>query len=96
MEQRFNELAVAIHGLVSVFGGLAYSLSKRQYKFLEILTHMVVAGFTGTIAGMIAISLFPDRVYWTMAIAGSFGYAGKEGMDWIIRITRKSLEANIK
>ena len=97
MHAHIDKTAIIIHGCISIAGGLANALSKNQIRALEIISHMVIAGFTGTIAGMLAMHFFGDTYpYLTLSVSGSFGFAGKEGMDFILRVVKRSIQANIK
>jgi hypothetical protein len=92
-----DKTTIILHGTMALVGGLAKALSNESYKPIRFITDIVVCGFTGAVAAMLAIHFIgSDSPYITGAITGSFSFAGKEGMDFIFGVVKKSFQANIK
>lgn len=97
MQNNIDKIAILIHGMVAIGGGLAGSLAKRQRRIVEIISNMFIGGFTGTMAMFISMHFLGDQFFYlNSAIAGSFGYAGPEGMRFLFGIAKKAIQANIK
>lgn len=96
MHNQINETAVGINALIAALGGVANALSSGK-KGINIVASMLVASFTGSMAGLLVMSVFGDtHQYLTLSVAGSFGFAGEKGMYWIISTIKNSIKANIK
>ena len=97
MTGEIDKAALLAHFAIAMFGGLASSLSKKQRRFVEVISNMVVGSFTGTVAVFVTMCVLGENnVYLNYAIAGSFGYLGNEGMKIIIEIVKKAIKVNIK
>lgn len=97
MHNQIDYSEVIVHGVIAMGGGLARALSNHKTKVLEIITNMFIGSFTGTVAALIAMHFMGDQyIYLNSAIAGSFGYAGIEGMNWIVMTLKKAIVVNIK
>jgi len=93
--QQFDKVVVIIHGIIAIFGGIANALTQEEVRFIKFIYHVVVSAFTGIMAAFIMLH-FTEPNYLTYAVSGSFGYAGKEGMEYILNFIKKSFQANIK
>lgn len=84
MHEPISTTHIAAHGGIAIFGALVHALdSHRKGKsktILDFFVLMVMSSFSGVMFALVALSLFPDQVYATTAMAGTGGYLGVEGM----------------
>lgn len=75
------------HAMIALFGALVHALmlyrDGKSKGPLDILLLTVISSFSGIIFALIAMYLWPNAEYATMAAAGSGGYLGTEGMSII-------------
>lgn len=91
-----NKALMIANGVMAIVGGLARALSDKKRQWVDIVISMIIAGFTGSMAGLIVMYFFGDQhAYLTLACSGSFGFAGEKGMYWLLSIIKKSIKANL-
>lgn len=84
----FNNTSLIMHGVVATFGGTVNALQKhREGKtkgIWDIIVLGVISSFSGVIFSLVAMYLF-DSEYITLAMAGSGGFLGVEGLSVIAK-----------
>jgi len=85
--------SVAAHGFIALFGGVVHAA--KAYRagatktLLDFAVLTVMSSFTGVIFALIALHTFPEQQYLTLAMAGTGGFLGVEGMTIIIERVRQ-------
>lgn len=91
---------LAAHGAVSVFGAVVHALNAQRNgetkNFVDVITLTVISSFSGVMFSLVGLHFFGEASYFTLAIAGSGGFLGVEGMGVVVRIVKRSLEVNLK
>lgn len=76
------------HGILAVFGAVVHaSKSHRDGKsktFIDFLTLTVMSSFSGVMFALIGFEVFGYESYLSLAMAGTGGFVGVEGMTFII------------
>lgn len=92
--------ALTKHGIVAVFGALVHSLNAYRNggskSFVDMLMLTVISSFSGVMFAFVAFHIFGEDSYLTLAIAGSGGFLGVEGMSMLTKAIKKSILANIQ
>jgi len=92
--------ALAKHGAVAFFGALVHALNAQRNgntkSFLDVVTLTVISSFSGVMFAFIGLHFFSEGSYLTLALAGSGGFLGVEGMTVVVKILRKSFLANLE
>lgn len=92
--------SVVIHGGIAFFGAVVHALNASRNgqtkNAMDIAVLTVISSFSGVMFALIGLHLFGESSYLTMAIAGSGGFLGVEGMGFIIKVVKKSVLANIE
>ncbi len=74
---------IATHGGVALFGAFAHAINAHRNGtskgIMDFLALTVLSSFSGIIFAFFAFHLF-DNAYITLAITGSGGYVGVEGL----------------
>jgi len=95
-----SNLSVVAHGILAVFGALAHSLNSyrcgESKTILDIVVLLIISSFSGVIFALIGIHIFGEDSYLTMALAGTGGYLGIEGMKIMIDFLKKVIEKSLK
>lgn len=90
---------LGMHGFVAFFGALVHALNAHRHgdtkSPLDILVLTVISSFSGVMFAFIGLHFFADGSYFTLALAGTGGYMGVEGMGFLVKIVKKALLANI-
>lgn len=81
--------------LIGGSGGLVYHIiSYKHLSWVDVLKSVVVASFTGLMAGMVGNHLqIGEEVTYLMA--GLFGFSGGFGLLWLLVIVGKRLNINM-
>jgi hypothetical protein len=91
---------LAKHGIVAFFGALVHALNAHRNgntkSLLDIITLTVISSFSGVMFAFLGLHFFAEGSYLTLALAGSGGFLGVEGMTVVIRILKKSVLANME
>ena len=100
MPERFIATGmVGMHGTAAVFGALVHALNAHRHgetkNFLDILLLTVISSFSGVMFALIGLHFFSEGSYFTLAIAGTGGFLGVEGMGIIVKVVRKTILANL-
>ncbi len=84
------------HALIAVFGAVTHALvAQREGKtksIMDFIILVIISSFTGVIFSMIAMHCFPEQSYLSMAIGGTGGYIGVEGMSIVIKYISKKFK----
>lgn len=87
----FNNIPIATliaHGGIALFGGLVHSLDRHRRgmtkNLFDVFILTIISSFSGIIFALLALSMFENQ-YLTMAIAGSGGYLGIEGLSVVTK-----------
>ena len=84
MHTGINHTLLGIHGIFAVAGGFMRALMDKKQGWVNILVSTVIAGFAGTIFGMLAMSYYGDtHPYFTLSIAGAGGLIGEKGVFYL-------------
>lgn len=85
--------SVAAHGVVAVFGAVVHAAQAHRSGQSKTLTDFfmltVMSSFSGVMFALIALYTFPDQHYLTLAMAGTGGFLGVEGMTFIVDRVRQ-------
>lgn len=79
---------ILTHGLLAFFGALVHA--SKAYRagqtkgILDYLALVMMSSFSGVMFFLLTIYLFGEPSYLTMAMAGTGGFLGVEGMTIII------------
>jgi hypothetical protein len=88
MESSLNLAQFLTHGILALFGALVHA--SKAYRAgetksaLDYLALVVMSSFSGVMFALLALYLFNEPSYLTMAMAGTGGFLGVEGMTIII------------
>lgn len=87
-----NELGTLIiikHGIMAFFSAIVHALIEyregRSRTFVDILVIIVISSFSGVMFGLMAIRFFPHDIYLSLAITGTGGVLGVEGVRIITK-----------
>jgi len=78
----------AAHGVLALFGALVHA--SKAYRegetknFLDFTALIVMSSFSGVMFALLGIDLFGTESYLAMAMAGTGGFVGVEGMTFIV------------
>lgn len=87
---------LAWHGLLALFGAIVHA--SKAYRagetksLLDFCALALMSSFSGVMFALIGLYLFGDSSYLTMAMAGTGGFLGVEGMTIIIERIRSIIE----
>ena len=82
MTEHLSTVAVTNHFIIAFFGGLSHAINKHRNgeskTMVDFILLTVMSSFFGVLFGFMAISLYPNNEYLTMAVAGTGGWLGIE------------------
>lgn len=88
------------HGFMAFFGGIVHALTEHRQgtskTFTDFLILTIISSFSGILFGFIALKFFPDNEYISLAMAGSGGFMGLEGLKLISKVIVKILKTSIE
>ena len=83
------------HGSVALVGGFAHAINKHRRGeskgFVDLIALSLMSSFFGLLFGFIALYLFNNNEYITLAMAGTGGWLGIEGISLLMGIIKKLL-----
>lgn len=88
MESSHQFAPFITHGVLAFFGALVHA--SKAYRagqtksFLDYCALVMMSSFSGVMFALLALYLFNEPSYLTMAMAGTGGFLGVEGMTLII------------
>ena len=88
MPETITLAAIAKHGTIVLFGAVVHALIAHRKgvskTLLDFFALTIMSSFSGIIFALIGLHIFgPDQQYITLALAGTGGYLGVEGMSII-------------
>ncbi len=95
-DQAASNSPLIAHLIIAIFGAVvhaakAYRLGTSK-TWVDFFTLTVMSSFTGVIFSLMALhTLGPEQHYLTLAMAGTGGFLGVEGMTFIIEKVRTVL-----
>lgn len=76
------------HGVLAFFGAVVHaSKAYRDGKSktaLDFVSLVVMSSFSGVMFALLGLEMFGDQSYLTMAMAGTGGFVGVEGMTFVV------------
>jgi uncharacterized membrane protein YqgA involved in biofilm formation len=88
MHEPITTVQIATHGGLALFGAIVHAAkAHREGKsktFLDFVTLTVMSSFSGVMFAFMGLYLFEHQAYLSMAMAGTGGFLGVEGMTFII------------
>ncbi len=85
--------SIAAHALIALFGAVVHAA--KAYRagatrtLLDFVTLTVMSSFSGVMFALLALYMFPGQHYLTLAMAGTGGFLGVEGMTLVIDRVRQ-------
>jgi hypothetical protein len=76
------------HGVLALFGALVHA--SKAYRegdtknFLDFVALIVMSSFSGVMFALLGIQMFGADSYLAMAMAGTGGFIGVEGMTFVV------------
>jgi hypothetical protein len=81
------------HGMLAIFGALVHATkSYREGKSktpVDFLALIIMSSFSGVMFALVGLEAFGTDSYLTMAMAGTGGFVGVEGMTFVIGYVSK-------
>jgi hypothetical protein len=93
MNNDLPSYSIAAHAFIALFGAVVHAA--KAYRagatktLLDFATLTVMSSFSGVMFALVALYMFPDQHYLTLAMAGTGGFLGVEGMTLIIERVRQ-------
>ena len=91
MNETFNNGQVAqfvAHGAIACFGAVVHAARAHRAgtakTLFDFITLAFMSSFTGAMFALLGLQFIPDQQYLTLALAGTGGYMGVEGMALVI------------
>lgn len=76
------------HGVFAIFGAVVHAAKVYREggtkNMIDFLALVLMSSFSGVMFALVGLSLFGETSYLTMALAGTGGFIGVEGMTYII------------
>ena len=92
MHEPITTTAVAVHGGLAVFGAITHALQAHRKgdskTLLDFFVLTLMSSFSGVMFALVAFQLFEHQEYLSMAMAGTGGFLGVEGMAVIVERLR--------
>ena len=89
---------LSIHGGMALFGAFVHASQVYRQggtkSWLDFLVLMLMSSFSGVMFSFVALHLFGESSYLTLAFAGTGGFLGVEGMTYVIDFVKNRF--NIK
>ena len=84
------------HGFLALFGALVHATKAyREHKtknFLDYLALIFMSSFSGVMFALVGLEVLGETSYITMALAGTGGFIGVEGMSFIVAYLTKKIK----
>lgn len=92
--------ALFAHGGIAIFGALAHALQKQrngQSKgFFDFVALALMSSFSGVVFALIGLHFFGGQHYLTLAMAGTGGFLGVEGLAIVVERIQQLISLNNK
>lgn len=84
MHEYISSSQIAVHGIAALFGAFVHAAKAHRLgqskTFLDFLTLVLMSSFSGAMFALLGFHFFPGEHYISMALAGTGGFLGVEGM----------------
>ena len=88
------------HGVLAIFGALVHAAKSYRdgttRSIIDFIALTFMSSFSGVMFSLVGLELFGQSSYITLAMAGTGGFIGVEGMTFIIAYLTKRFGINIK
>ena len=95
MPEQIPTAQIFTHGAIAFFGAITHALSahrKGQSKtFADFISLTLMSSFSGVMFSLVGLHLFAGDTYATLAMAGTGGFLGVEGMGWLVEKVKKMI-----
>lgn len=86
------------HGLLAIFGAFVHATQvyrdrKAKKTIIDFLSLAFMSSFSGIMFSLIGLSMFGTNSYLTLAMAGTGGFMGVEGMAVVIEYIKNRTKA---
>lgn len=76
------------HGVLAMFGAIVHASKAHREgqsnSFLDFLVLTIMSSFSGVMFAIVGFEMFGHESYISLAMAGTGGFIGVEGMTYII------------
>ena len=87
----FNK--ILIHGIIAFIGGVSRYWSRvKRPRIITTLIEGTIGSFVGVVFGLIS-ACWIESQYFQLAMAGLGGWVGREGMEWLFLIVKRSFKS---
>lgn len=95
MPEHLPTSSIATHAAMALFGALTHALSahrKGESKTLsDFVALIIMSSFSGVMFSLVSMHMFGGDEYVTLAMAGTGGFLGIEGMGYIVEWIKKKI-----
>lgn len=96
MTEQLNPVTPYVaHGLLALFGAFVHAAKSHREgeskTVVDFLVLMIMSSFSGVMFALIGLETFGEASYLTLAMAGTGGFIGVEGMTYVIQLIRNRL-----
>lgn len=95
MPEPITKTYLAIHGALAIFGAVVHAAQAHRNgsskTLLDFIVLVLMSSFSGVMFSLIGLQFFGDQIYVSMALAGTGGFVGVEGMTLIVEKLRSLL-----
>lgn len=78
------------HGLLAIFGAFTHAASAhregKSKTFMDFVLLTIMSSFSGVMFALMGFHFFGQGSYITLAMAGTGGFMGVEGMTWVVKV----------
>ena len=83
------------HGILAIFGAFVHAAKAHRdgssKNFIDFISLTLMSSFSGVMFALIGLEMFGEQSYLTLAMAGTGGFIGVEGMTYIIAYVTKRI-----
>lgn len=96
MHEPFSSASILAHAFLAILGAVVHASKAHRLgeskTVVDFLTLIVMSSFSGAMFALIGFQFFSDQIYLTMAMAGTGGYIGVEGMTLIVERVKSIIQ----
>ena len=100
MHEPVTTTQIAIHGGIALFGAITHALQAHRKgeskSLLDFVVLTAMSSFSGVMFAIIGLQVFEHQAYLSMAMAGTGGFLGVEGMAVLVPLIIDKLRILIK
>ena len=97
MNEPITTTQIIIHGGLALFGAVTHALNAHRRgeskTFLDFIALTLMSSFSGVMFAVVALHFFQGQAYISMAIAGTGGFLGVEGMGLIVEKLKRAINS---